>query len=153
MERRARTHGWQRTRAESIYDPRPEDEAAEEVREEPDEAEPEPEPDGLAATRRYMTVRERAVARLGSQDCIICEGDACWCGVAERLSDLTCGHAGGGICRWYLASSSSSASAGRSPGLTGRRVASWPRTDCGDGGARGARHDDLGPAAVGGRAA
>jgi hypothetical protein len=50
-----------------------------------------------------MTVGERALARLGSTDCLICEGPACWCAVAERLGDLTCRHAGNAVCRWCLA--------------------------------------------------
>jgi hypothetical protein len=55
------------------------------------------------ARPRVLTSRERAHARLGKPDCLICEGEHCWCGVAERLRDLVCGHAGDGVCRWCLA--------------------------------------------------
>jgi hypothetical protein len=98
-------------RGESMDDPRPDDEERLSEREEPEEEagpETEPEPEALAAaTRRYMkrTSRERAQARLGSRaGCIVCQGEQCWCAVADRLSDLACGHGvGTGICRACLA--------------------------------------------------
>jgi hypothetical protein len=96
-------------RGETIYDPEPAPEEADE-REEPNEAEPDAEPEPAqiaAATRRYvkMTGRERARARLGSvTGCVVCQGEACWCAVADRLADLACGHGvGRGICRACLA--------------------------------------------------
>jgi hypothetical protein len=90
-------------RGETDDDPRPDDEERLSERDEPEEERVDPEV-VLPPPRRYMTNRERVLARLGSRErCHICEGDACWCGVAERLSGLTCGHAGNGICRWCLA--------------------------------------------------
>jgi hypothetical protein len=88
-------------RGESVHDPRQEDEGQDE-REEP-EAERE-EPAEEPASRRSLTSRERARARLGSLDgCHIWPGGAVHCAVADRLKDLVCRHAGAGICRWCLA--------------------------------------------------
>jgi hypothetical protein len=90
-------------RGETVEDQR---EAPDEDMDEREEREEErAEPEVMAPPpRRYMTIRQRALARLGNHEgCLICQGEACWCGVAERLSDLTCGHAGAGICRWCLA--------------------------------------------------